>query len=359
MDHTGKNLRATTATPANSPAGNRAVELELVAEAAPPAPGPLWPGLALTVGIAAGAVAVRHASGLAGLSPLIVSLAVGALIGNLTTRLNWARPGIQFSVRRLLRLGIVLLGLQLTLAQVAEIGWSGLTVIVGCLAGSFVATTWLGARLGVDPRLTQLIAAGTSVCGASAILATNTVSRADDSDVAYALACVTVLGSAAIVLYPLAGAALALPAQTYGLWAGASIHEIGQVAAATYQAREGAGEWAMISKLARVAMLAPLVMVLAALARRRNPEVSGAAPIPWFLVLFVGMMLVSSTGWVPASGKAASGEAAILLLSAALAAMGLDMRVGAVLAKGWKPFLLATMAWLVIGVGSLAWLLML
>jgi uncharacterized integral membrane protein (TIGR00698 family) len=319
----------------------------------------IWPGLALTVAIAATAILLRDATGLNGLSPLIISLSIGGVIGNVAGRLDWAKAGVQFSLRRLLRLGIVLLGLQLTLGQVAAIGWSGLLMIVGCLMGSFVATTWLGAWLGVDRKLTQLIAAGTAVCGASAILATNTVSRADDSDVAYAVACVTLLGSVAIFVYPLAGAALALPSHTYGLWAGASIHEIAQVVGATYQAREGASEWAMISKLARVAMLAPLVMVLAAFARRGGSSLHAKVPVPWFLLFFVAMMLLSSTGWVTEAVKGMASQAATALLCAALAAMGLEIRVGAVLAKGWKPFLLATMASLVISVGSLAWLLVL
>ena len=361
MNEPGKNLQLASVEATTGLAG-------LVAEpeaaksggfggADPVSPAAIWPGLALTVAIAATAILIREASGLQGLSPLIVSLSIGGLIGNVAGRLEWAKAGIQFSLRRLLRLGIVLLGLQLTLSQVAAIGWGGLLMIVGCLVGSFAATTWLGAKLGVDRKLTQLIAAGTAVCGATAILATNTVSRADDSDVAYAVACVTLLGSVAIFVYPLAGAALALPSQVYGLWAGASIHEIAQVAGATYQARDGAGEWAMISKLARVAMLAPLVMILAAFARRSGSDLHAKVPVPWFLVFFVLMMLGSSTGWVPESVTGMASQAATALLCAALAAMGLEIRVGAVLAKGWKPFALATMASLVISLGSLAWLL--
>jgi uncharacterized integral membrane protein (TIGR00698 family) len=105
-------------------------------------------------------------------------------------------------MRRVLRFAIILLGLQLSLAQVVEVGAAGLGIIAFTLGGTFLFTVWLGRRLAVDRKLVELIASGTSICGASAVVATNTVTRASEEDVAYAVACVTVFGSASMLLYP-------------------------------------------------------------------------------------------------------------------------------------------------------------
>ena len=139
--------------------------------------------------------------------------------------------------------------------------------------------------IGVDRKLSQLIAAGTSICGASAVIATNTVTEAHDEDVAYAVACVTVFGSIAMFVYPLLPGLLHLDAHAYGLWAGASIHEIAQVMAAAYQDGQQAGDAAAIAKLSRVAMLAPVVIVLGILAARNMTSgdrvgSSAKAPMP-------------------------------------------------------------------------------
>src|SRR5262249_55721968 len=129
-------------------------------------------------------------------------------------------------------------------------------------------TVWLGRQLSVDRKLTELIAAGTSICGASAVVATNTVTRASDEDVAYAVACVTVFGSASMLLYPVTAGLLQLTPHAFGLWAGASIHEIAQVVAAAFQNGVDAGNYGTIAKLSRVMLLAPLVLALGCLSAK-------------------------------------------------------------------------------------------
>ena len=129
----------------------------------------------------------------------------------------------------------MILGFQLTLAEIAEVGARGSIIIAITVIATFIFTVRVGHALGVDRKLSQLIAAGTSICGASAIVATNAVTEARDEDVAYAIACVTVFGSIAMFAYPLLQGMLHLDPQAYGLWSGASIHEIGQVIAASFQ----------------------------------------------------------------------------------------------------------------------------
>lgn len=192
----------------------------------------------------------------------------------------------------MLRLAIILLGLQLTAAQIAEVGAKGMAVIVLTLGTTFLFTTWFGRMIGVDGKLSQFIAAGASICGASAVIATNTVTEAHDEDVAYAVACVTVFGSIATFGYPMLQGVLGLDAHAYGLWTGSPIHEIAQVVAAAFQGGKQAGEFGAIAKLSRVMLLAPVVIGLgvaaASRARRAGRGCAHArAPLPWFVL---GMM---------------------------------------------------------------------
>ena len=237
----------------------------------------ILPGLLLTSAIAAASFALRWIPGVAILSPMILSIVLGMALHNIVGTPAIAKAGVTFSLRRVLRFAIILLGLQLTAAQVAEVGATGVAIIVATLVATFVFTKWLGRLIGVDRQLAELIAAGTSICGASAVIATNTVTDAPDEDVAYAVACVTVFGSVAMFVYPLLPGLLHLSQTGYGLWAGASIHEIAQVVAAAYQDGSRAGDFATIAKLSRVMMLAPVVITLGLIAAAAAPAGPRAA----------------------------------------------------------------------------------
>ena len=237
----------------------------------------ILPGLLLTSAIAAASFALRWIPGVAILSPMILSIVLGMAFHNVIGTPAAAKAGVTFSLRRVLRFAIILLGLQLTAAQVAEVGATGVAIIVATLVATFVFTKWFGRLIGVDRQLAELIAAGTSICGASAVIATNTVTGAPDEDVAYAVACVTVFGSVAMFVYPLLPGVLHLSQTGFGLWAGASIHEIAQVVAAAYQDGSRAGDFATIAKLSRVMMLAPVVIALGLIARRGAGEPAAPA----------------------------------------------------------------------------------
>lgn len=317
------------------------------------------PGLLLTTLIAAAAFALRLLPGVGVLSPLILSILIGMAFHNLIGTPSKARAGVAFSLKRVLRGGIVLLGLQLTIEQVVAVGGTGVLVIVATLVSTFVFTVWLGRMLGVDPKLTELIAAGTSICGASAVIATNTVTRGRDEDVAYAVACVTVFGSASMVLYPVLAGMLNMGPHAFGLWAGASIHEVAQVVAAAYQRGTEAGHFGTIAKLTRVMMLAPMVLMLGAVAvrnARHHPGKSAARsapPIPWFVLGFVAMVGVASTGWVPQAVLSPVATATQFLLAVALAAMGLSTDMRKLAAEGVRPALLGAGSWMFITAFSL------
>jgi uncharacterized integral membrane protein (TIGR00698 family) len=290
---------------------------------------------------------------------MILSILIGIVLHNSIGTPRLAKPGVTFCVRRVLRFAIILLGLQLTAEQVVEVGAAGIAIIAATLIATFFFTTWLGRIIGVDRKLSQLIAAGTSICGASAVIATNTVTNAHDEDVAYAVACVTVFGSIAMFVYPLLPGLLHLDAHAYGLWAGASIHEIAQVMAAAYQDGQRAGDAAAIAKLSRVAMLAPVVIVLGVLAARRTHSgdrtgPSAKAPMPWFVLGFIALVGLNSLVAIPANAKAMIVLLTTFLMSMALAAMGLETDVAKLRAKGIRPLLLGLAAFLFVATFSLS-----
>jgi uncharacterized integral membrane protein (TIGR00698 family) len=331
--------------------------------AQPAAPRPAYapilailPGLALTTTIVAAALLARQLPGVATFSPMILAIVIGMAFHNIVGTPAVAKPGITFALKRILRFAIVLLGFQLTLTQIASVGAPGLLIIVTTLAATFAATTWFGRLLGVDRKLTQLIAAGTSICGASAIIATNTVTEAHDEDVAYAVACVTIFGSIAMFSYPLLPGLLHLDARAYGLWSGASIHEIAQVVAAAFQNGQHAGEIGTMVKLARVTLLAPVVLTLGLMARRsagRDAVKRAAPPLPWFVFGFIALVGLNSVITIPADDKQVIVTVTTFLLSIALAAMGLETDISKLYARGFRPAILGALAFLFVSSFSL------
>ncbi len=316
---------------------------------------PLVPGLVLTAAIATAALTIRSATGWMALSPLILSIIIGMLIRNTITLPQSVEPGIGFSLKRILRAGIILLGLQVTATQILSLGGSALLLVTLTLVATFLAMRLTGRLMGVDRQLTDLIAAGTSVCGASAVIAANTVVRGKEEHVAYAVACVTLFGSISMIAYPLLAAPLGLDERAYGLWSGATIHEVAQVVAASFQAGDVAGQFGTISKLARVVLLAPLILTLA-LAMRSDASAGSSgghrasAPVPWFVLGFIAMMLVNSVISIPADLSRNIVTLTNFLLSMALAAMGLQANIGKLRAEGWRPLALGAFGWIFIAI---------
>jgi uncharacterized integral membrane protein (TIGR00698 family) len=321
----------------------------------------IWPGLFLTTTIAGLAFGLREIPGVGTFSPMILAIVIGMAFHNIVGTPKRAKEGVMFSLRRVLRFAIILLGFQLTAQQIVEVGPTGFAIIVATLVSTFAFTTWLGRAMGVDRKLTQLIAAGTSICGASAVIATNTVTKGHDEDVAYAVACVTIFGSIAMFTYPLFPGLLHLDPHAFGLWTGASIHEIAQVVAASFQDGQSSGEYGTIAKLSRVMLLAPVVITLGLMAaRQRAHRLHGGAassakpPMPWFLVGFIALVAVNSVVVVPPDVKNIIVPVTTFLLSVSLAAMGLETDISKLKAKGLRPLLLGAASSLFIAAFSLA-----
>lgn len=296
---------------------------------------------------------------------LLVAIVLGAAARSAGLLPAALEPGLAWTGRHVLRAGVVLLGLQLSVGDLRDLGAAEVAVLLVTVAATFSATLWLGPRLGVARGLTLLVATGFSICGAAAVAGMSPVADADEDDVATAVALVTVYGSIALVAIPLVSRALGLADRTAGLWAGMSVHEVAQVVAAAGTVSAAALAVAVVAKLARVLLLAPLVAGVGVVRRSRGPAATGGgratrrAPlVPLFVAGFVVAVLVRSAGLVPDAVLPVVKPVTTLALGAAMTALGTQIHVGRLVRTGARPLALGALATLVAAGVSLGGLLL-
>lgn len=300
------------------------------------------PGLLLC----AAAVAVAMAAGafLPGVSPLIIAIVLGITLTNVVRLPGAMAPGITFAAKKLLRLGIVFLGLQLVLSDIVSLGAPMLVVIVCIVAGGIFGTLLMGRLLQMRRAQVLLIACGFSICGAAAVAGVEGVTDSEEEDVVTAVALVVIFGTLMIPAIPLAGNLLGMDPELNGMWAGGSIHEIAQVVAAGGIIGGGALGAAVVVKLARILLLAPVVAILSVRQRRygnTKPEEKRPPIVPLFIVGFLAMVLLRSTIDLPDTLVQAGGLAQTALLSAAMFALGCGVKIRSLMGVGVRPFILA------------------
>ena len=321
----------------------------------------LLPGLAITAAAVAIAWFVNVLEPT--VSPLTCAVLLGAVAANVRILPSLAQPGIAFAGKRLMRLGIVLLGLKLALSDVLALGWQTLAVTVAVVLLTFLGTAWLGRRMGLPGDQPLLIATGFSICGASAVAAMNSVTDSEEDDVITSVALVTLCGTLAIILLPLLHHPLGLTDIQFGRWVGASVHDVGQVVATAQTAGPTALGQAVVVKMMRIAMLAPLVASVAMNRRRRAavPAATGttAAPgatvadkrpplVPLFVLGFLAMIALRSTGILSTGQVNLSQDAANLLMAAGLFALGTGVDVPKLARTGGRALALGLVSWLLI-----------
>nr|WP_315183956.1 YeiH family putative sulfate export transporter [uncultured Albidiferax sp.] len=323
----------------------------------------LLPGLALCGALAAcatvlGGLPVLQAHGL---GVLTLAIVLGMLVGN-TVYPHWAPasgPGVQLAKQRLLRLGVVLYGLRLTTQDIASVGLAGVLIDALVLGSTFALACWVGVRwLGLDRNTAMLVGMGSAVCGAAAVMATEPVLRARAEQVTVAVATVVVFGTLATFVYPMLYT-LNLQVQWvpggahgFGIYVGSTVHEVAQVVAAARAIGPEAADAAVIAKMVRVMMLAPVLLALSAWrAREREQAAPQRLAVPWFALGFIGMVLFHSLQLLPASVVEVAHGVDTALLAMAMAALGVSTQLGAIRRAGLQPLLLAGLlfAWLLVG----------
>jgi uncharacterized integral membrane protein (TIGR00698 family) len=329
------------------------------------------PGLALVASLACGSIALARIPWLQshGIGALTLAILLGIAFGN-TAYAHLAavsQAGVSFSKQTLLRAGIVLYGFRLTFQDIAHIGLAGVAIDILVIGSTFTIAYWVGTRfLKLDRTSAMLIGAGSSICGAAAVMAADPVVRARSEQVAVAVSTVIVFGTIAMFAYPalygLYAQHHAISALAYGVYTGSTIHEVAQVVVAGKAVGQSAADAAVVTKMVRVMLLAPFLIVLSAyLARNRRGEPSGdrtraavsssKIQIPWFALAFVGMAAVHSTSLLPSALIADVLEVDNVLLTMAMAALGVTTHAGAIKTAGIKPMVLGAVlfGWLLVG----------
>ena len=323
------------------------------------------PGLALTAVITGAAVWIGNIPAVAGvgMSALTLAILFGMVIGNTIYPKLWQScdGGVLFAKQHLLRLGIILYGFRLTFAQIADVGVSGIIIDALTLCSTFMMACWLGQKVfGLDKHTSWLIGAGSSICGAAAVLATEPVVKAEASKVTVAVATVVIFGTLAIFIYPAMYPLLAhwFTPETYGIYIGSTMHEVAQVVAAGHAVTPETENAAVIAKMLRVMMLAPFLLFMAARVKQLAP--AGASQkskitIPWFAIMFIVVTIFNSFHLLPNSIVQMLITLDTILLAMAMAALGVTTHVSALKKAGAKPLMMALVLfiWLIVGGGAI------
>ncbi len=315
------------------------------------APKPLWPGWLAAIAAAALAYAIHYlpfapfrVGDRRPISAAILAILIGALAVNFLPLGAKILYGAKDAVRRSIPLTIVLTGASLSFANATAVGWRAFAIIVLTMAAAIAAAIVAGRILKLSRGTSLLIGAGTAICGNSAIIAVAPLIDAEDRDVMLSVGAINVLGLALMFVSPFAGGLLGMNDQGYGVWAGSTIHAVPQAVAAGFAFSAKAGGLATLVKLVRVALLAPLLLILAfshARSKRGRFKVHYSRLIPPFLWGFLALFALNSLGFLPVlqfqngtsfASAAALTEAGNLLLTLSMAALGLEVNIR-VLAK--------------------------
>ncbi|MBN8490829.1 MAG: putative sulfate exporter family transporter [Burkholderiales bacterium] len=315
----------------------------------------VFPGaaVALLVGMAA-AFLGGHYKG----SMLLFALLLGMALNFLTEDKRLA-PGIQFVAGSVLRIGVALLGLRLTLENVSALGLPTVLALAIGVTATVLAGVAFARMLGLDRDLGLLAGGATAICGASAALAIASVlpeREGHEKRTTLVVIGVTTLSTAAMVFYPTLTVWLGLDSTRAGIFIGATIHDVAQVVGAGFSLSREAGDAATITKLIRVAFLMPVLVCMAMVLRGRSAGSGGAPLLPWFAVVFALLMLLNSTGVVAVAVQQAASQASQVCLVVAIAAVGLKTSLRDVASLGWRPVLLLVLLTLLLAMLAAAFL---
>lgn len=316
---------------------------------------PRWlPGVAVA-GVAALAAWGIHAA-VPAVPLLTAAVALGIIVGQLPAvrgaLTGVLAPGLSLSAKRLMRVGVVLLGLKLSLVDIAHLGWVTIASTVAIVIVTFFGTMALGRLMRLPGHQPLLVATGFSICGASAIGAMSGVVRAKDEETATPVALVTLCGTLAIFVLPALWHPFGLNALQFGHWVGAGVHDVGQVVATAQIAGSAALAVAIVVKLTRVLMLAPIVAITGVVERRRNldpdPSAKRPAVVPVFVAGFIVAVLLRSFVPLPDAVLGGADIVQTAVLAMALFGLGAAVRLRKLVSTGWRALVVALLSWVLI-----------
>lgn len=315
------------------------------------------PGLALTVPIAIAATLIGAALPLLGSA--LPAIVIGVTIAVIRRPGARFAPGVEYSGKFLLQVAVVLLGAQLSLGAILRVGAESLPIMLSTLAVCLLGAWAIGRALRVAPRLRTLIGVGTGICGASAIAAVSPVIGAVGAEVSYAVSTIFLFNILAVVLFPVLGHALGMDPHTFGLLAGTAVNDTSSVVATASVFGAAALGFAVVVKLVRTLMIIPISIGLSIIESRRSARGRRLTPggvlglVPWFLVGFLIVALLGSSGAIGSGPRETMAHASAFLIAVAMAGIGLSTDVGALRRAGWRPLLLGAILWILVTATSL------
>ena len=313
-----------------------------------------FPGIILSVGVALVACWIENLMPIHLVGSAVIAMFIGIILNHFLRNTKVFASGLKFTSKKILKFAIVLLGLSLNITTILNVGKMSLTVMIFTLLTCFGGGYFIGKALGLNWKLSNLISAGTGICGGSAIAAIAPTIDADDNDVAYAMSATFLFDMAMIVLFPIMGQAMGMTDQAFGIWAGTAVNDTSSVVATGYAFSEGAGDFATMVKLTRTLAIIPTVIVFAfvqlrlkrkeALANSQNgselkANFSITKIFPWFILGFLAMSILASVFEVPAAVVSGTKSASKFLMVCALAAIGLNTSFSSMRKAGIRPMI--------------------
>lgn len=317
-----------------------------------------WPGLAVagTVAVAATFLSLHYKA-----SAMLFALLLGMAL-NFLAEEGRCLPGIQLASTLVLRTGVALLGLRITVSQVQALGWGTIVLVVASVALTIAVGVLVSRALKLGSAFGTLTGGAVAICGASAALAIASLlprHKHAERDASFTVIGVTALSTLAMILYPIAAGALGWDHHAAGIFLGATIHDVAQVVGAGYSVSQDTGDTATIVKLLRVAMLLPVCVAIGLALHVRGSQAAHAAPVlPWFAVAFAILVGVASMGWIPQPVADGGSIVSRWFLVTAIAAIGMKTSLKSLVAMGLKPVMLVVIETLFLAAlvaGVLAW----
>lgn len=311
------------------------------------------PGFLLAIFLAIAAITIENLLPIHLIGASVIALFLGILINHFFPLSQKVRPGLTFTSKKILKLAIILLGASLELGTILRVGRLSLTVMLFTLLTCFGGGYFIGRALGLNWKLSNLISAGTGICGGSAIAAIAPAIDATDNDIAYAMSATFLFDMAMILLFPFMGRAMGLSDMAYGLWSGTAINDTSSVVAAGYAFSEVAGDFATMVKLTRTLSIIPAVIIFALIevnlkkkaALTQGKDSAHPSPIPflslfpWFILGFLLLALINSFGLIPVQASQLTKTASKFFMVASLAAIGLGTGLGEMRKSGVRPMI--------------------
>ncbi len=320
-----------------------------------------FPGLLAAAALAV--LASRVGAQISWLGGAGAGILLGVIIASLVKLPPVLKPGFTAAGKQILQLAVILLGAGLNLAVVWRTGVETLGLMAVTISAVFLSAWLIDKKLGISPNNRDLIASGTAICGGSAIAAVAPVIGAKDEEISYSISVVFLFNLAAVIIFPLLGRLLDMPAETFGVWAGTAVNDTSSVMAASFAYDAASVPIATLVKMTRTVMIVPMALLFSFVAASRAKKAAGGAfggkfslvkVFPWFVLGFLLMSVLTTWGGLPADWASAFQRAGKFLIVVALSGIGLNTDLRKILATGAKPILLGLCLWFVVAALSLA-----